>query len=604
MKPIGSSKVDIVTLLEPTRVNPVTGETERIPATERIDSILSHPQAQALVAALDSQFVYGLIQEAGRNDALELIELATPEQVQSFIDYDTWNRDLIELVDFTEWMSLMLQRDDAEFEALYRVLDHNLFVLWFREAVAVYEWEEDLELLDQIEDPVYTSPCGQFAMVIPQENAFGPEIRLFIERLYQMDIEEALSLMSEARWALSAVLQEGLFQDRNNRLAEAGYVPYDESIAVFGRVDPIAWTARQRKALRTGNEVKSALPVGTLTPLEPQALAVQDALAEKDRPFFATTLAALTPTLGAELASDVLAATMAQMRAVAQRVLVAEGGKPGDPEAIDIASRRTMDTLSLALEFLTEGDATLGARAVATIPLRELHRLGHSVTTQLQLQLRTMAKRGNLSITDQKFSLLEGEDTALCEGLLQFRPVMNAGTQRRFRGVRDIQHVAKRLGQIAFSELFFFAWLGFDRSSFIEVLEDETLNATPIELVRFRTLFATLLLNRLIDDERALMPMSIEELDKALAIIKNDEDPVIMLFDRAKAMVESLQPEKQDLGPFLVAFITETVTWMCDEMLSHAPPTSRKIAINWILLRPEGMGPPSLEQPFRKATVH
>lgn len=604
MKPIGSSKVDIVTLLEPTRVNPVTGETERIPATERIDAILSHPQAQALVAALDPQFVFGLIQEAGRNDALDLIELATPEQVQSFVDYDTWTRDTIELVEFTEWMSLMLQRDDAGFEALYRALDHDLFVLWFREAVAVYEWEEDLELLDQIEDPVYTSPCGQFAMVIPQENAFGPEIRLFIERLYQMDVEEALSLMSEARWALSAVLQEGLFQDRNNRLADAGYVPYDEAMAIFGRLDPIAWTARHRKALRTGDELTQALPVGELTPLEPQALAVQDALADADRPFFATTLATLSSALGADLASDVLASTMAQLRAVAQRVLVAEGGKPGDPEALDIASRRTMDTLSLGLEFLTEGDATLGARAVATIPLRELHRLGHSVTTQLQRQLRTMAKRGNLSITDQAFSLLEGDDVALCEGLLQFRPVMNASTQRRFRSVRDIQHVAQRLGQIAFSELFFFAWLGFDRSSLIQVLQDDALNVTPIEQVRFRTLFATLLLNRLVDDERALMPMSIEELDEALARIKEDDDPMIMLFDRAKAMVEALQPQKQDLGPFLVAFITETTTWMCDEMLSHTAPTSRKIAKNWILLRPEGSGPPSLENSFGKATVH
>lgn len=604
MKPIGSSNVDIAALLEPTRVNSVTGETERIPATERINAILSHPQAQALVAALDAQFVYGLIQEAGRGDALDLIELATPTQVQSFIDFDTWSRDNIELVEFTEWMSLMLQRDDAGFETLYRTLDHDIFVLWFREAVAVYEWEEDIELLDLIEDPVYTSPCGQYAMVIPQENAYGPEIRLFIERLYHMNVEEALTLMSEARWGLSSALQENLFQERNTRLADAGYVPYDESMAIFGRVDPIAWTTRHRAALQTGDELTAALPVGALTPLEPQTLAIQEALSDVDRPFFATTLAALTPALGADLASDVLSSTMSQMRAVTQRVLVAEGGKPGDPESINLASVRTIDTLSLALEFLTEGDATLGARAVATIPLREIHRLGHSVTTQLQRQLRTMAKRGNLSITEQNFSLLEGEDTALCEGLLQFRPVMNASTQRRFKSVRDIQHVAQRLGQIAFAELLFFAWLGFDRASLVQVLQDKSLSATPIESVRFRSLFATLLLNRLVHEDRALMPMSLEELDQAIAVMKQAEDPIVLLFDRAKALVESLQPEKQDLGPFLVAFITESVTWMCDEMLSHAAPTSRAVAQEWVLLRPEGSGPPSLEKPFGKATVH
>src|SRR5699024_7737086 len=141
-----------------------------------------------------------------------------------------------------------------------------------------------------------------------------------------------------------------------------------------------------------------ALPVGELTPLEPQALAVQDALSQADRPFFATVLTMLTPAFGPKLASEILSSTMTQMRALAQRVLVADGGKPGDPEAINIASQRTIDTLSLALEFLSEGDPAMGATAIATLPLRDLHRIGHSFTTQLQTRLRAMALRGNLSL--------------------------------------------------------------------------------------------------------------------------------------------------------------------------------------------------------------
>lgn len=604
MKPIGSSKVDIAALLEPTRKNPMTGEIEKVPATERIDAILSHPQAQALVAVLDPQFVYGLIQEAGRNDALDLIAIASPEQLQNFVDFDTWTRDEIELVEFTEWMSLFLQCDDAEFAQLYRTLDQELFVLWFREAVAVYEWEADLELLDLIEDPVYTSPCGQFAMVIPQENAFGPEIRLFIERLYQMDVEEALTLMSEARWALSIELQEELYQLRNGRLSEAGYVPYDEAMAIFAKLDPIGWTQKQREWLRAAPPVEGALPAGQLTPLEPQALAVQEALNHADRPFFATTLATLTPALGADVASEVLSSTMTQMRAVAQRVLVAEGGKPGDPDAINIASERTIDTLSLALEFLSEGDITLSAQALAQIPLRDLHRLGHSVTTQLQQQLRAIAQRGNLTLTEQPFSLLEDQDATLCEGLLQRRPVMEASTQRRFRSVRDIQYVAKRLGQIAFSELFFFAWLGFDRDALIGVIENENLNSTPIELVRFRTLFATFVLNRILDAERPLMPMTLDEFDAARAKILEADDPIRMLTDRAQELVQARQPQQQALVGFVVDYIAETVTWMNDEMLVHTAPTAHNIAQNWVLLRPKGAGPLNIDAPFGKATVH
>lgn len=604
MEPVRSRKMSMEEILAPTRTNPLTGEVELVPAMERIDRIIAHPQAARVVESLDPQIVFSLVRSVGVHDALSLIELATPEQLQAFIDFDSWKKDRFALVNFTEWMEVFLQSDDEKFEALYETMDREAFVLWFRETVAVYEWEADVELLDRIEGQVYTSPCGQFALVIPEEETYGPEVRLFLERLYQLSVEEALTLMSEARWALTSELEEGLFQLRNARLSEHGFVPYDESIAIYGFLDPLRFVRAEREKLQQMETIERALPVGSLAPLEHQLLAVQEALSKEELPYLAHSITQLGTLWGEDTRADVLPSVMAQFRAITQRVLVADGGTPGDPNSTMNASRRAMDTLSLGLEFLADGDEKLATKALATIPMRELHRAGHSIALQMQRQVWEILKRGNLSLTEQPFSLLTAEDAAMCEGLSQTRPLMSSSSQKPFRSMKDVQYVAGRLGQIAFAELLFFAWMGFDRESLLTVLHDEKLNTTPVELVTYRTLFATVLLNRLIDQERALMPMSIEELDQALAKLRKESNPLSFLLDRARALVEALQPTDQKLGQFPFAFIAETVTWIIDETLSHNAPTSREVAQNWVLLRPDGAGAPTHDRPFGKATVH
>lgn len=604
MEPVRSSKKSIEEMLAPTRRNPVTGQAELVPAKERIDSIISHPQAASVVAALDPQLLFGLVSGVGKNDALSLIELATPEQLQLFVDFDAWSKEDFQLVKFTDWMEILLQSEDERFAEIYKELDHETFVLWFREAVAVYEWEADVELLDRIEGQVYTSPCGQYALVIPEEENYGPEIRHFLERLYQLDVEEALTLMSEARWALSVDMHESLYRKRTARLSEFGFVPIDEAVAVYGYLEPIAWAKKQRERLKEDAPPRSALPVGELQPMEQQVLAVQEALGEDELPWFPRAITQLSQTLGDDLATETLGSVMAQYRALAQRVLVADQGTPGEPDATAQASRRTLDTLSLGLEFLTDSQPDLAAKALATIPLRDIHRAGHSITLQMQRQVREILRRGNLSVTDQRFSLLQPEDAAVCEGLLQARPRMSATSQKRFRTMADVQYVANRLGQVAFAELLFFAWMGFDRESLLTVLYDEKLNTTPVELITYRTLFATLVLNRIFDNERALMPMSTEELDLALKTIKEQPNPFSYVLERSRILVEALQPADQRMGSFSLAFVAETATWLVDEMLSHEGPTSRKIAKNWVLLRPKGAAAPTHDAPIGKATVH
>ena len=602
MKPIPSSKFNMEERLAPMRRDPATGKLVRVPAHERMDAIISHSKAKKIVRAMDPQQLFGIVKEVGETDALELIELASPSQLQAFVDFDIWQRDDVDLVAFAHWLELFLQSDDARFEELYFGMDQEAFLLWFRENVAVYDWEEDIDFLETIDDPLFTSPCGKFAFFIPNEEAHGPTVRLFIERLYQLDIEQALSFMSAAHFELSVELQEALFQKRTSRLEEYGYAPFHEAGEIYAGLDVVKWAQKTRQDLDAQGEIQDALAVGDLSPDETQVVAIAQELESDHVAFFTLALENCRSLWDAELAADIIASTMTQFRAVAQRVLVADGGTPGVPDQLRRATEIALDNISLGLEFASEGALDRASKILASRPLRELHRAGFSMTLQFQKQARDMVRRGNVTITDAPYSLLLPEDAAVIEGLLMKRPVMSTNNSRRFRTMKDIQHVAGRLGQLAVAELLFFAWMGFNKEALVEALYNDEINATPVEFVTFRMLFTTLMLNRILDHERALMPLSVEEVQQALVVLRREDNPLSWLMDRGRILVEGLQAHAQKdmqmvsrrLQQFPLAFIAETVTWIVDELLGQPTDTlPREIAQQWVLLRPEGSAAPT-----------
>ena len=70
-------------LFQLTRKDPVTGEIEPVPAKERIEAIYDMERPQEVIRSMDPQALYTLIYEAGREDAYDLVLLASAEQVQA-----------------------------------------------------------------------------------------------------------------------------------------------------------------------------------------------------------------------------------------------------------------------------------------------------------------------------------------------------------------------------------------------------------------------------------------------------------------------------------------------------------------------------------------
>jgi len=527
-------------IFELTRQDPVTGELEPVPAKVRVDAIMEHPHAREVIRSMDPQSLYGLIMEAGFEDAYELALLASPSQCQAFIDFDAWTRDVLQPERFERWLEIFLQRDDEEMAEIFAETDPEPLALWMLERMRVLTWEEDEELIHQIDDPIMTSPDGVYALVLPMDEYGEPledtaTLHLLLARAYDVDVALGQRLIEAVRYELPTDLMEHAFQRRTARLGDLGFVPFHEAEEVFAFLDPVAWASRARA---TGMDATSP-PITftastTLPPLDQHVQELELRTSRGERSAFTRGMASLPNVLQPEQLSPTIDALFAQLRALINRVVTSEHRSPGDRTAAQNAVRRVDATLSVALELAARDDHALAASILARVPLKETHRAGYAATTQLARQARAIVERGNLTLVDgDPCSLLREGQRDTIDGLLMRRPVVSASSGELFSSHESLLRVGSTLGEIAFLELLFFGVFRFTRDELIQLVFDEARSATPAEMVTFHVLFATLVVDALSPNPAGLRAIPAVEVRATLADAWRSEDGPMGTLDAA-----------------------------------------------------------------------
>lgn len=526
--------------LQLNRRNPRTGVLEPVPASDRIRAILDHDHARDLVRQMDPQGLHALIHDAGLEDCHDLILMASAEQVQHLMDHDVWSRDRLEPERFATWLAILLQHEDEDLAEALDTLDPELIPLWLRQRIGVLFWEHDRELLDAIEAPVMSSPDGVYALVVPDEEADGPLIRLLLERLYALDVGVGRRALETVRWELSAQLEEQACQARLARLEDQGFVPFDEAREVYAWLDPGVWRGRIRDRALTSSTPPITLGAGALPLVDTHLQHLEADQRSADPSFLVRALGAIGAVFPEASVEAIADAILSQLRAVTNRVHIADGADTGDQSAARLALGAAQRRVSLALELVSGGDPAVGARTLGTTPLILLHRLGHSAVMQLSRQAHAMHARGNLQLIEQPFSLLPEEDRDLLAGLRRPRPCMSETYGKPFRTASELERAAQRVGRIAAVELLLFEHAGWRRDALVEAFVRDLEEATPVELIHLGAVVSTHLLSGRPDLPPAPLPAA--EIRQRLASLAEGPGVVPGLQAMADAWIRETAP--------------------------------------------------------------
>jgi Family of unknown function (DUF6178) len=396
----------------------------------RADALLEAPSPRQAVRALPGDEFYYVLHELGFPEASEILQYATPEQVQTALDFAIWDRDQLAPAQVDEWLSHLVEAPPSVLSAWARGLDVELLALLIRQRARIYDLSQGEEPDDSI-GTVFNTPDGFFALELMGDVEQQRVTRALCDLLYRMDRDFMRRILVGARAELDSELEELAYRWRSGRMADLGFESYYDALEVYREIDPASVRLGETAAPRVR-------PLGDET--EGAFLRVPAALAERlagGSPF-ARAVAGIND-------KDELANLQAALVTLSNRVLAADRITPGDDAAVEATLNRLAATLDLAIEFLGRARAEDGVQAVRTVPLVRIFQVGVSLTGKMRRLANTLKKQNPFARRQPPIDLFELEDDEVLAACGRLRPMFPraletppAAGERPFAALADL----------------------------------------------------------------------------------------------------------------------------------------------------------------------
>lgn len=409
----------------------------RVDAKTRQELILSAPNSLALTRALSPEMLLYTLKEVGLVDSVELLALASPQQVRDMLDLDCWRKDRLDARRLMSWLMLL---DEAGSSKLAEWLLHAdvevlvLLVKRYLEVVRKVEVEDD----PNFDHAQYFTFDDHYLLRFRGEEE--PILQLLLERLRVLDYDMYRGVLENSLFELESGLEEEALRWRNARLADRGYPSYDEASELFRFIPPESISMEEYRRLefpplRFASDEEVIPPNHALTLLEVSGSFLLRALSE--------------------VPADKLEQVAQEFAHLANRVMIVEGADPGELAEVRRCVSMTHDSLNIGLAFFAHGDEQVAAQLIREFMLRPFFQAGVSLVLQLQRRAKDLEVR----LRDSGIPFwLEYLDTPFREtwvGVRRRPPRFFLGLTtpgeilyQRFRTLAEVRRVEEVLAQI------------------------------------------------------------------------------------------------------------------------------------------------------------
>ena len=474
-----------------------------------MEHILQDPKSLALVHSFPEQDFYFLIHDIGPEDAGPLLALASNRQWDHLVDLETWKKDQIDTKAVARWMDLLLAADPHRFMNwfLKEKLEFVEFFLYKNIELRVREHDQDPSEMGK---DFFSLDNTYFLRFIDQpvdgtDNELTEEQRKkFITRLVNAlsDFDHRIyqGVLLEATHVIPAETEEDCYRWRNLRLAEKGFLPFDEAIGIYQPVKPLDLVQQGVKPIPPPDDPTSLLPV----PQYPIRMLLEDN-------HFSRALAAIEP-------QNVLTHIQSEFANLCNQIIVADHKTIREREQLRDIVKKGCGYLSIGLERLSEGGSRIDpeqtAALIARYPLRQIFKVGFGQALKLKWQAEKWLDQCWFARSELRLTFWGEQWLGVLGGLLIKKPLFYDNYKtgvlyREFESLEDIQTTEDNFFQIkALDELLSLMSIDIDRPSSYGFLTYKNLILTlwarhcldlptgklkPLELNDFNPFFEALL---------------------------------------------------------------------------------------------------------------
>jgi len=419
-----------------------------LPPDKVLDRIMTSSEPIPLVHSFPEEDLYYLINDIGPEDSLSLLAMASDKQLDFIFDSETWDRDRIDVKSVTRWLNLLLQAD-ARRSIHWLVRERTEFIEYYlNKSLEVVIREHDQDPSD-FGDRFFTMDDTFYVRILEDPLAEAADdftdkmrkdtIRRFLTDLAAVDYFSFQKLLMESVSVIPAETEEENYRLRNVRLAEKGFLPFEEAVGVYQPLDAHDLTGMPQKEAARATVDKLSAPV-SFYPLKVMAEGnlFSDALKRirSDR---------VTQRLQSEFAG------------LCNQIIVADQRKIRTKEQLKSAVDKAAGYLTIGLgRILSEAD-TAGSQEAAkrlqTATLSDIFRVGFGMAVHLKRRAEQWQKEAWFEKAGLPLSFWGEEWLGTLGGLLVKKPLFfdhyrTGELYREFASMEDIQTTASVLEEI------------------------------------------------------------------------------------------------------------------------------------------------------------
>jgi len=384
------------------RVRELDGLSDR----EIVQRILDHDHPRELIQRLSEQDFFWLVKKVGEEEYLPLLRLATSEQRQYILDLEIWEKDhLVEDAVF-DWLSRLNSADNEDlvwwlFNEGELLACHFLFR---NIEILVREPDEELDVTAD-----FFTPDDTFYVRV-----INPKYRDLIEdvimNMFDEDSTRARALLEELGGVIPPEIEEEIYRVRTIRLAEQGFLPFHEAMAVFSPLDPES--LRGTDGLTTSGtvdeETKGMVPV---IPLHHggSGTILMEALHDAAHP-------------------ELIDRVRLEFAGLCNRIISADGLSHLEFDTLIEKCRKAAGYIQIALEKLCGGEHDPALRLIRENSLESLFRVGFGFAVNLKREARDWIDRSWFTGRKLETSFWGVPWGSLLTGLLHAKPHYFTGT--------------------------------------------------------------------------------------------------------------------------------------------------------------------------------
>jgi hypothetical protein len=386
----------------PSEVNSrLMGEIFSLSGSDALKKILSLERPEQIVRSMSRVDLFWLIKKVGDDDALPLLQMASDEQWQHIVDMELWSRDRIEIRQVSAWLGRLQQADVARLARWLCGEGQLLAHLYFSKKVRV-EVRSREEVYDGSDGFITFDNVYFFKVLDPEHEE---TIRNILQHLASVDFVRYQAMLLSFAGVLPAELEEEMYRLRNVRLAEDGFLPYEEAISAYTHINGDS-LKREGDRAEPGDspEPDDRVPV----PLSPMIHTGKTSL------LAASTRRVIDPVFADRVRLE--------FAGLCNQVIAADGVIVNDLEVLLKGCRKTAGFISLGLERLTKGNLALAEEYLRNNPLIALFRLGFSLALELKWDAERWMKQAWFRRRNLEPGFWGEEWGGILAGLVQSRP--------------------------------------------------------------------------------------------------------------------------------------------------------------------------------------